>query len=771
MKKLVYIFSLLLLACACNLQDFEPQTSQDADKVEISFSVSVPESQSMTRAMSDNPALESMHAIVFDHNGFFVECVEAKLAESKDTDYTFNIALKKSDRARRIHFVGNCPKTPESGMESEVMADLQTTYPGDAYWYRVVVPNIHTDSDFGKIVLTRNYAKVVVEAAPGSGFTLESYAVAGTPTVGTVAPYNRNTYKFQDNYVDLDFEGLQSEDVDYNAFVPIDASPNFDLEYLTKQLALSPGLARYVYERETPISNPAYVIVKGTYKGSTGYYKIDLRDENGDYFPILRNFQYKITIKSVTRKGMNSIVKAMDGPGSGDVSSAVEYKSFTNISDGSARLFVDYTSKVLVSNEEVDLKVKFIGLGETVKLTEPPTITINEDSGISGDAIEYAVLPNENKENGWYTFKIKPVEVGDNDPTKTQSVTVTGKYTINGEVKTISRKVHFSLMPPRTMKVVCDPDAIPDIKESAFDVRVTIDDGLPQAMFPLSFKIEAENLTITPDNNDSMPVESGKSTIPGSNKKSSFWFVKTLSYKEYSDSELNTVKGERTFSCNFKSNTENSATKIFVSNEYFKQAECFLDNYHLPVFKDLAFDKENYSVTKGIPVNFTFTYEDSVVPVSIKLTNLASNDNRLADADNDGVFVFEHTPNKKTQTISLKTDSWGSKIGVEIVAAEGYNVPVSVTADRTLTATVSTGASRGTEIYYSFDDSLNTSSAIGSQSASGRNGNITISLSGDLGDGTRKVYFWYQGWWNTYSASTTLKALADGTATLNFQKQ
>ena len=418
------------------------------------------------------------------------------------------------------------------------------------------------------------------------------------------------------------------------------------------------------------------------------------------------------------------------------------------------------------------------------------------------------------------------------------------------------------------MSAQCIPSEVLKEQGQEFDLQITIPDGLGESMFPLEFSIEAVELSITPKNDD-MPVSSGTSTIENSASgrvgKSSFWFVKTLSYEEYKPIAVNNNK--KSFLCHFATNKAISATDIYVSNPYFNQTSCKLGNYDPKSFLDLEYKpKEDGTVTfnfrtsarpssditvtltglapaddedkltwvgedaNGNPmytlaandenlytlnldpadaetdfnvkleayqfvtaqasvnsgkmdfidpklpdtkvgynqsVNFTFTYADSVVPVRIKLTNLVSDDARLAE--NDGVFVFTPTPNKKEQTISLKTNSWGSQIGVEIVAAEGYNVPVSVTANRTLKATVSTGVGWGTEIYYSFDKSLNTSSAIGSQIV--WYGSITISLSGDqVEDASRIVYFWYySSWGKTKSTSITLDDLAKSSPKLTFK--
>lgn len=909
MKKLVYIFSLLLLACACNLQDFEPQTTRDTDKVRLSLSLSVPEAQSLTRAMGEQ-RLSSLHLVVFDQNGMFVEYATAdnlKMVTENGTLYSFDVELTISDTPRSIHFVGNYTAAPKFGMETEVMTAMETKSGADAYWYRKTIAKIEADKDgaptedtkkaFGVIPLVRNFAKIVVTSSVSTEiFELDSYAIAGRPETGKVAAYNRTKGVFQD-LVKTDgsmkgYDALTGEG--YKAFSPTELELDFDLDD-SESYSDFDNNEKYVYERETPLSNASasYVIVKGYFKDGNApegeertpvYYKVNLRDNDGNYVPLLRNFQYTIKITSVNRDGYTDLEAAKISPGSGDISTHLEYIPLTNISNGDVRLSVDYTSKTLVTDKEtVKLRVKF----EQVRSAKLGAVEFKQEKKGKIDAAIQEVVKIDGPENGpgLYTYEVTPVALSRTQ--KTESLFIIGHYKINGSDTdlTISREVSYTLMEKKDMSAQCIPSEVPNLQGQEFDLQITIPDGLGESMFPLEFSIEAVKLSITPKN-DNMPVSSGTSTIEadasGRVGKSSFWFVKTLSWEEYEPMDKNKDQ-PNSFLCHFATNMADSATDIYVSNPYFNQTSCTLRNYDDPnSFEDLEYQdydddnlypivddtpvifkfttsarpsQDNITVTltglepaKGdnlltpagkdangnrkytlvandensytlnlvaadaytdfnvkleayhfvtsqasakrdrmnfsnltLPktqvgtenvVDFSFTYADKVVPVSIKLTNLKSNDSRLQW--NGSEYVFD--PGKsvdKTQTISLKTDSWGSKIGVKIVAAEGYNVPDPVTANRTLTATVNTGR-RQTIIYYSFDNSLNTNSAIGSP-RSEWDGNITISLSGDLGDDTRKMYFWYEVWewgnWTTYLASTTLEALADGTATLNFQKQ
>ena len=669
MKKLVYIFSLLLLACACNLEDFEPQTSRDTDKVRLSLSLSVPEAQSLTRAMDDKPQLQTLHLVVFDQNGMLVEYAQAQnlvKATENGTLYKFDVALTISDTPRHIHFVGNSPVAPKFGMETDVMTAMETKSGADAYWYRKTIAKIEATTDtkgnliptdatkaaFGVIPLVRNFAKIVVTSS-AKDFVLDSYAIAGRPEKGKVAPYNRTKGDFQD-FVKSDgsmktYEELTGED--YDAFSPTGVGLDFSLA----DSDFNPNeKAKYVYERETPLSNASYVIVKGKYKGGSNfvYYKVNLRDKDGKYVPLRRNFQYNINISSVTRNGYATVADAVASSGSGDISTDLEFISLTNISDGEVRLTVEYTSKTLVSSDPVTLKVKFDKVGSNPTLGKLTAEKGPEgETGAAINSVSAAVGPDS---KGWYTYTITPVAVSGTQ--KTQSLIITGNYTLDGKSLSISREVSYTLMEKRVMSAKCIPSEVPEGQGQEFDLQITIPDGLGESMFPLEFSIEAVELSITPKN-DNMPVESGKSTIPGSTKISSFWFVKTLSYEEFKAIVLNEDQ-TKSFLCHFATNKAISATDIYVSNPYFNQTSCNLGNYDPEYFRNLKYDMSVYPVVAETPVNFSFT--TTAIPsqgnITVTLTGLLPADEKQlayagVDANNHPKYTLE--ANATSYTLNL----------------------------------------------------------------------------------------------------------------------
>lgn len=704
MKKLVYIFSLLLLACACNLQDFEPQTSRDADKVRLSLSLSVPEAQSLTRAMDDKPQLQTLHLVVFDQNGMLVEYAQAQnlvKATENGTLYKFDVALTISDTPRHIHFVGNSPVAPKFGMETDVMTAMETKSGADAYWYRKTIAKIEATTDtkgnliptdatkaaFGVIPLVRNFAKIVVTSS-AKDFVLDSYAIAGRPEKGKVAPYNRTKGDFQD-FVKSDgtmktYEELTGED--YDAFSPTGVGLDFSLA----DSDFNPNeKAKYVYERETPLSNASYVIVKGKYKGGSNfvYYKVNLRDKDGNYVPLRRNFQYNINISEVTRNGYATVADAVASSGSGDISSDLEFISLTNISDGEVRLSVEYTSKTLVTDDPVTLQVKFEKVGNSATLGDVEfKIGAKGETGAAIEKVEKTGGPQSGP--GSYTYKVTPEAIS--KAQKTQSLIIIGHYKISGSDTdlTISREVSYTLMEKRKMSAECIPSEVLKVQGQEFDLQITIPDGLGESMFPLEFSIEAVELSITPKN-DNMPVESGKSTIPGSTKKSSFWFVKTLSYEEYKAIALNEDQ-TKSLLCHFATNMANSATAIYVSNPYFNQTSCKLGNYVPLKFENLTYDdgKTVYPEEDGTPVTFTFT--TTALPsqgnITVTLTGLVPADDEekleYAGEDANGNPMYTLAANATSYTLKLVAADATTEFNVKLEAYHFVTEQASATRER-----------------------------------------------------------------------------------------
>ena len=709
MKKLLYILSLIWVAVSCNDELVDTKPVVDSDKVTIDFSVSIPEAPVQTKAFADKPALTNLYLAVFDENGFLVEYVKADpantdYATSNGTLYKYSVALTLSETKRIIHFIANAPETLRYGTEEEIITALYTEGTNDAYWYRKEVSNIQaqdlsasplvpsaaTIAALSNIPLIRNFAKIEVSTAAGCAFTLQSYAVINAPNKGAVAAYNRKDGTF------VDYPGktvTQLRTAGYDAYVPGDATLNSDISNLHLDEITSPS-PLYIYERETPTSNPVYILVYGQYGGKNVYYRVDLRDDEGKYFPLLRNFQYTVNINQVSHTGYANPEDAVNSAGSGDISTSIETEHLTNISDGSVRMSVNYTSKVLVTEENVDLKYNIENLGG---VTLNSVVITCEGEALSGIVVDNStVLTTTNstpQSNQWVTLEVDPAAIGSEQ--KKGTITIVATYDTD---KTIQRRVTYTLRKPYEMEIACVPKEVPYGVNEEVNLNITIPDDLGSSMFPLDFTIEAAALSLTP-NNDNLPVSTGLSTIPDKSGKSAFWYVKSLTKTEYD--ALQVVDGKRTFQCHFKANTNNSATSIYVTNPYFV---AYVDdilpsvtglqpydvdrftNYTQQYFRNLAYNLA--SIPMGVDMSTKFSFTMTTVPdglVTVTLTNAkpADGETDLVNprADSNGNAVFDFDPSTTSGSFDLLTTTESGAVMVKLEANHFETASLAVPRD------------------------------------------------------------------------------------------
>lgn len=215
-------------------------------EVKVTFSAVLP-SAPQTRAMGEDPNIdiESMHLVIFDGNGMYVETREATrlpgdLTHNSDLndkygnpvphlyEREFEVTLTVTDQPRIIHFIANCPIGQIAyGHEASIIGnmyvekDADPNTPETAYWARADLPYIlvqevenadgtkkyipedHILSKFQHIPMLRNYAQVVVKNGTTnnpnqtSPFEFIGFTLYNTVDMGTVAPYNNTIQAFQ----------------------------------------------------------------------------------------------------------------------------------------------------------------------------------------------------------------------------------------------------------------------------------------------------------------------------------------------------------------------------------------------------------------------------------------------------------------------------------------------------------------------------------------------------------------------------------------------
>ena len=680
-KVLVYVVALLgILACSEHLEE-DLTGVVVGDKVCLSVSLDIPEipmGVSSTRALGEKPQLENLYLAVFDASGYLLEYVkaDAELATENEQNYTYKVALTPTDFPTTIHFIGNAPSSVSFGSELEVMGSMYTEGGKEAYWQMVHLSDgIRTYADtiapavknaLMGVRLIRNFAWIQLDIASSvSNFEMESYCVVNTQTQGSVAPYNSRKREFVNYGVNVRHETLIASG--YEVFLPEGSELDKEIPDESEWYRPKDGQenAYFIYEREYPRSSPSCILMKGTYDPNPSvpgdeipsrYYKVDLRNNAGEYFPVLRNFRYRIEVGNITHEGHSSAQMAMLGAGSSDISTSIETEDFSNISDNIARIFVSYTDTTLVSTDNFELRYKFILFGddEDVVMNNDVEIALEDSEG--GDVIREYVRSASDNADGWRTITITPEELA--SITKKQSIVLSGSVMVNDRNYRLQRKVHFSLRERMDLPMECNPDAIPEGMGEAFDVLLKVPGGLGDAMFPLEFELEAENQSMTPDLGDDLPVKTGGSIIPEKGNKTTIGFVRTLSWEEYEGAE--NEAGFKSIPCHFKTSKSESATKIYAKNKYFKLAYAQLANYVPATFTDLDFNQDN--VPYGIGQELDFSFSMSRLPeqgdVTITLGGLepAPSETRLRYLGVvEGKAQYSFSPATLNNTLKLAT--------------------------------------------------------------------------------------------------------------------
>ena len=707
-----------------------PKENTSGEKVTLNFSVTIPESQNVdSRSFGEKATISKMYVVVFDGSGMLSESVPATLVNSttdgKHTEVDHNVqkdyqvTLKATDQSRIIHFVAYneisddeateeeetdpltaklAPNSIQYASESTIFGeDLNVNGERDVYWQRITVSGIYasmnsdgtlsangvTPNEMQLVHLVRNFAKITVNTDAvdnHTSFEYTGFVVVNTESHGTVAPYNgtrgfpnyvtstiesgNTTYSCvsYDNLVSTqNFTGTVPSSSATNTAIPTDFSDD----------------SKYVYERTHNDNTPTYIIIKGTWNGDETYYKVDIvkkgsANANGtgytpdQYYHILRNFAYNIVIEGVNGKGYDTAGQAAVEAASNNISASVTLQPLANISDGTSRLFVNYTEKILISGNQTSVDLEFMYLPDANSTTASNAqVYITTES--NGKIIEGEITKKQSGTNtGYWTYTI-PVKTADVLSEQTVTVFVPGG---------LQRTVNY-IMIPQAYSLVADcwdggnetvdreDKQIPANMNKKVTVSVQIPTGLPSSIFPLTFILGSNQHSIYSDAaKNSLPVRSGANVIPGDQTSNiSFAFEKELTKEDYDalveDAGANATTVE--FLCYFKTNKAQSASNIYVYNEYFNLGTTSFSNSEAEVeteskTKSLKITRKGGGGSSNVTNNLTITSSSSNVTIdsythngngewSIKISYIVGSEASLT-------FTYDGTIDR-TETITL----------------------------------------------------------------------------------------------------------------------
>ena len=668
----------MMVACTNDhLEDIPtlPKENANDEKVTLNFSVTIPESQNVdSRSFGEKATISKMYVVVFDGSGRLSESVEATLLDNNtavnnhtEVDHIvqkeYQVTLKATDQSRIIHFVAYDeitnkdpltekldPTTIQYASESTIFGeDLNVTGERDVYWQRITVSGIYasmnsdgtlsangvTPNEMQLVHLVRNFAKITVntdKVKSHTSFEYTGFVVVNTESHGTVAPYNgtrgfpnyvaSTTAGETTTYSCVSYDNLVTTQ-EFTGTVPSRSSTNSDIP------TTYTSDAKYVYERTHDDKLPTYIIIKGTWGGKATYYKVDIvkkgsANTNGytpdQYYHILRNFAYNIVIDAVNGEGYDNPGKAAAEAASNNISASVTLQPLANISDGTSRLFVNYTEKILISGKQNSVDLEFMYLPNANSTTvKNAAVYISKGNGILINSKITKTESGTNKNYWTYTIPVTRVDV-----LSEQTVTV---FVPGG----LQRTVNYIMIPQAYSLVAnCwdggnqdvnrDDKQIPANMNKKVTVSVKIPTGLPSSIFPLTFILGSNQHSIYSDAaKNSLPVRSGANVIPGDQTSNiSFAFEKELTKEDYdalvraADANATTVE----FLCYFKTNKAQSASNIYVYNEYFNLGTTAFTNseaeVETPVYTPITILSYRLSARENIS-NFNLNNKEFII--------------------------------------------------------------------------------------------------------------------------------------------------------------
>lgn len=319
MKKLPYILLTALLLCSC-LKEY-PQRQANGS-VSVTFTVTLPDQiVERTRAAYSDTDIENIDLLLFDQADKYIGRVRVDVVEGAGSQKSFTARVDASTTPRTIHIVAN-GRTPQGvdridfdvltldmpeSTAIPLLATKQTTSISEAtilplvMWGRTTVSAITSNMTVSGVELLRSQAVVQVRKATGVSNSLDDFEIIGATlhsvsSAGKVAPID---YTAPGTPTTLnEAPGPRIDYYDANAYIATGTTP-----------------VLYLYERDNTAADFLALIIHGSWKGTPGYYKVLLQDQNGVPMDVIRNHRYNVTVVEAAGTGHATIVEAVNSSG------------------------------------------------------------------------------------------------------------------------------------------------------------------------------------------------------------------------------------------------------------------------------------------------------------------------------------------------------------------------------------------------------------------------------------------------------------------------
>ena len=422
------------------------------------------------------------------------------------------------------------------------------------------------------IPLIRNYAEIKVTEGTGtqaSNFHPKKFALVYVPKAGSVAPFDTPNNRFADAYrwdssvfsETLSYSGVHG--TGYAGFLASSIDPNYDAEdpkwnpdaQDNNFINFSSGTATaYMYERPLPTAQQlsTCILVCGDMDnvGTNRWFKIEITDTSGGYFPIYRGLSYDFVIGRIDgTKGYDTAAEAFNHDPIGDVSGSVTTATIEQINDGKGTtLWVEYIDYVTTQAENKTIYYTMYyqaTTGATPQyLTRDVTLTVSHPNAqykatdaptLTGSEYNGTGTPDDTKT--WYVATVPLKDPGDH--ALHSILKVEGTTPAATGSKKMHRDVHYRVMDIQNLQNGDNILKATPLENEEKDQETTLTIYLPGdlgfSMFPITLRIEAENGNYTTA--DGLPVESGPSMFESNSNKQVFYFLKTIEYDDYFKAE------------------------------------------------------------------------------------------------------------------------------------------------------------------------------------------------------------------------------------------
>ena len=573
--------------------------------------------------------------------------------------YLYKVLLPLSDEPLVLDFmVGACdangnPYTLDNplpvGYEEEVMEQVYSMNRVCGFWQRKRISGVTPKMQNGQylmtsrngdyiadeipeleeVILVRNFAKISFWSKEECPFMIQGFRLVDTPKTGSIAPFS-DAQGYNTAYVDprnstaaAILGSYSGHELSYELTSGLPSGLSNNNGWITKWEPSQAFCYDYMYERTIPTnSDPAFAetgailyvtwtkvylldderLRQELWGNPNRYYKVSLVNEDGAYFPILRNFRYVFEVSNITAdRHPTSPEEAYRGAFLGDVSASVRTSMLDDLSNTKSRIVVagrsgnnmSYTSIGTGKSFNIDFYFYPDANNSEVIVTNGKTsragkrVSIQTDIETNGSypqaiaSISNVVVTHNS--NGTDNHGTITVTLNDSQPGTVQK----GKLKILGQVegaRALYREVEFTVMEKQEFTAGEAQTSVTPLSSDSMNqettVTIALPNGLPRDMFPLQIKIEAQNngLTSIPDNTvdpavSALPVKYGPSAFNGD--KNSYYFVKTITYDDYATLNGTSYEYTNEFPCKFKTRlSSGNATTIKINDlneEYFQE--------------------------------------------------------------------------------------------------------------------------------------------------------------------------------------------------------